>query len=470
MALVEASVRPVATRVADLPAKIGGSPEPHPYLSGVYAPVSEELTLTALKVVGEIPKALDGRYLRIGPNPIAPAAAGYHWFAGDGMVHGLALRDGQALWYRNRWIRSNAVSEALGETPAPGPRHRGVDSVNTNVVGIAGRTWALVEASAYPVELTDTLETKAHNPFDGTLSGSYTAHPHRDPLTGESHAITYDAMAPTEVRHVVLSAESAVIRELPIPVQDGPSIHDCALTSRYVLIFDLPVNFSMQAAMAGALFPYRWNPAHQARVGLLPRSGAADDIIWCDLDPCYVFHTANAYDLPDGRVVVDLIAYDSMFAVSEQGPDAVGRFERWTIDPSARRVQRRVVDSAPQEFPRADERRTGQPYRYAYAAAVGDAGFESSLGTRLYKHDLEAGTRQAHWFGEDRFPGEFVFVPAFADAAEDEGWLIGLVADTCAETTELVILDAQDVEGAPVASVRIPHRVPAGFHGNWLAA
>ncbi|MDB5704595.1 MAG: 9-cis-epoxycarotenoid dioxygenase, partial [Sphingomonas bacterium] len=62
-----------------------------------------------------------------------------------------------------------------------------------------------------------------------------------------------------------------------------------------------------------------------------------------------------------------------------------------------------------------------------------------------------------------------VFVPAHADAGEDEGWLIGLVVDLPHETTDLVIIDARDFAGAPVASIRLPHRVPPGFHGNWVA-
>lgn len=102
------------------------------------------------------------------------------------MVHGVRLQGGRALWYRNRWIRSTAVSQALGEAPAPGPRQRS-DTVNTNVLGHAGKTWALVEAGGYPVELDDDLSTVAHNPFEGSLKGSFSAHPHRDTEIGRAH-------------------------------------------------------------------------------------------------------------------------------------------------------------------------------------------------------------------------------------------------------------------------------------------
>ena len=470
---IETVIRSAVVKGADMVAsynrrRMPRSGEPHPFLSGVHEPMSHETTLTDLAVTGTIPAALDGRYLRIGPNPVDRDPAGYHWFVGDGMVHAIALKDGKALWYRNRWIRSNAVGAALGEAPAPGPRRGHADTVNTNVVEIGGRTWALVEAGSYPVELSETLDDQRYNGFDETLAGSFTAHPHRDPLTGEHHAIAYDPSVPEVVRHIVISPDGKVLREMPVTVEHGPSIHDCAITRRFAIILDLPVTFSMKALLGGHRFPYAWNPAHHARVGLIPRAGDAD-IIWCDVDPCYVFHAANAYDAEDGTVILDVVAYDTMFAESRKGPDASGRFERWTIDPAAKSVNRRVVDKRAQEFPRSDERRLGQPYRYAYTIAVAEDGNDQLIGaTRLYKHDLAAGETRVHEFGDGHFPGEFVFVPASAASPEDTGWLVGLVIDMPNETTDLVILDAADVEAEAVARIRIPHRVPPGFHGNFL--
>jgi carotenoid cleavage dioxygenase len=110
----------------------------------------------------------------------------------------------------------------------------------------------------------------------------------------------------------------------------------------------------------------------------------------------------------------------------------------------------------------------GQPYRYLYASASPTADERVPAGSKLLKHDMEGGARQVHDFGPGRHPGEFVFVPASADSAEDEGWLIGFVVDAEHETTDLVILDARAFEGEPVAAVHLPHRVPPGFHGNWV--
>jgi 8'-apo-carotenoid 13,14-cleaving dioxygenase len=451
--------------------------EVHPYLSGMHAPMRSEVTLEDLTVTGTIPAGLDGRYIRIGPNPIGAVGPNHHWFVGDGMVHGIRIKDGKALWYKNRWLRSLSVSKALGEDPAPGPRRSfmpgsPLDTVNTNVLGHAGRIWALVEASANPVELGEDLETIAHNPFDETLKGSFTAHPHLDPATGEMHAICYDGPVMDEIRHVVIDAHGKVRREEPIKVVNGPSIHDCMITANHVIIFDLPVTFSLDALMSGASFPYQWNPGHRARVGLLPREGRGEDTIWCDVDPCYVFHPANAFERPDGRVVVDVCVHDRMFDGSRTGPESSATpLERWTIDPVAKSVERVVLDPAPQEFPRPDERRIGQPYRYAFTVSLPDPSSPQTMApTRIFKHDLEAGTRQVHDFGPFGIPGEFVFVPKADDAREGEGWLMGYVIDMRRQTTDLVILDAENFEGEPVARVHVPHRIPPGFHGNWIAA
>jgi carotenoid cleavage dioxygenase len=269
------------------------------FLSGIHRPMEVELTLTQLEVRGTIPSALSGRYLRIGPNPADADLARYHWFTGDGMVHGLALSDGKAQWYRNRWIASQVNAAARGTTPAPGPRHGPADTVNTNVVDLAGRTFALVEGGSYPVELSDTLDAQRYDDFGGSLGGSFTAHPHRDPLTGEHHGICYEGRRPNEIRHVVLDRSGMVVREEPIAVEHGPMIHDCAITGRYVVILDLPVTFSLATHLAGQPLPYAWNPTHRARVGLMPRGGDQHAIIWCDVEPAYVFHVANAYDLSD---------------------------------------------------------------------------------------------------------------------------------------------------------------------------
>ncbi len=140
------------------------------YLNDNFAPVAEEITTTHLRVTGAIPRELNGRYLRNGPNPLGPVdPVKHHWFTGAGMVHGVRLSNGRAQWYRNRWVRNAAVVEALGEDVA-GRELAGAN--NTHVIGHAGKTWALVEAGSPPVELSDELDTLGVNAFFWNAGGS----------------------------------------------------------------------------------------------------------------------------------------------------------------------------------------------------------------------------------------------------------------------------------------------------------
>jgi carotenoid cleavage dioxygenase len=449
---------------------LASSRGPQPYLTGLHRPMTDEVSLEALETTGTLPAALAGLYLRIGPNPAEARPIGYHWFTGDGMVHGLRIKDGRAVWYRNRWIRSKAVAAAVGVAAAPGPRAEGPDTVNTNIMAVAGRIFALNEAGAYPVELSADLDHQCYNPFDGTLHGAITAHPHLDPETGERHGVCYQGGVVNQIRHVVIDPSGRVVREEPITVSDGPSIHDSALTRRYIVILDLPVTFSMTSLIAGRRFPYGWSALHAPRIGLLPRGGADADVIWCPVDPAYVFHVANAFDCEDGRVAIDVCAYETMFATASQGPDGRPRgLERWLVDPISRRVEIKSLDPAPQEFPRADERLWGRPYRYLYTLALPPDTTKGHLAaTAIHRHDLETGSRGTRDFGPGRHPGEFVFVPKSPDAAEDDGWLMGLVVDANVERTEFVVLDARAFNGEPQAVVHLPHRIPLGFHAAWI--
>ncbi len=439
------------------------------YLSGNYAPVQEEVTTFDLPVIGELPADLAGRYLRNGPNPLrAVDPATHHWFVGDGMVHGVRLVDGRAAWYRNRYVGSRSLSEARGVADIPGRNWNGsVGGPNTNVGGFAGTTWAMVEAGGCPVELTYELETVGRNDFSGTLPGAFTAHPKLDPDTGELHAVVYAwAEWLDHVQYVVVGADGRVRRTLDIPLPGMTMVHDMSLTQRYAVVYDFPVTVDLDLAFASR-FPFRWNPDHGSRVGLLPREAAgADEITWVDAPLCYSFHPMNAYDDADGGVVIDLCVYDRMFDTDLLGPfgDGFARLERWRIDPAGRTVDVSVVDDTPVEFPRHRGALGTKPYRYGYCASP-------SLGTSwpTLKYDLHTGAREVLDHGPGRSAGEPVFVSRPDPTAEDDGWLITFVHDAGTAGAELVVLDAQDLGRGPVARVVLPQRVPYGFHGNWVS-
>ena len=482
----------------------------NPYLNGNYAPVREEITALDLEITGTVPQYLDGRYLRIGPNPIAdPDPARYHWFVGDGMAHGLRLCDGDAQWYRNRWVRSADVARKLGETWRGGPTNGGFDfAANTNIIGQGGRTLAIVESGARPYELTDELDTVGPSDFCGTLFGGYTAHPKRDPATGELHAVSYNPLRGNIVQYTVTGVDGKVRRTVDIRLKAQTMMHDFSLTEKHVVLYDLPVALDLRGrahtpaakAAAGLLtrvaerhaapdfvlrramrqselgggapsggMPYRWAPERQARVGVMPRDGSASDIRWFEVQPCYVFHPLNAFDVatPDGdSIVLDVVRHSSVFTTGTSLVPGTQTLDRWTIDLATGKVREERLDDTAQEFPRVDERRVGRPHRYGYAVSYTAGSTGISAPDAILKHDLQAKRTQSVAFGPGREPGEFVFVPSGDDVVEDDGVVMGFVYDRSTDRSDLVLLDGQTME--TVATVHLPVRVPHGFHGNWV--
>jgi carotenoid cleavage dioxygenase len=433
------------------------------HLRGNFAPVKEETTTFDLSVQGAIPRSLRGRYVRNGPNPKTGESP--HWFVGDGMLHGVELQEGRAVWYRNRWIRTRKFLE--DEAPRFGPDGRldpTVGVANTHVVAHAGRILALVETS-FPTEVTRELDTVGCFDFGGRLTTGMTAHPKICPTTGELHFFGYSFMPPFLTYHRA-DAGGRLVQSEAIEVPGPTMIHDFAITARYVVFMDLPIVFDIELAMAGTM-PYRWSDEYGARLGVMPRGGTSADVHWVEVAPCYVFHPLNAHEDEHGGIVMDVVRYPQLWRAGESGASSA-YLHRWRIDLGTWRVTERPLDDRAIEFPRLDDRRLGHPHRYGYAVYT-ERGADQSTGTSIIKYDLHTGLSTLHDFGPGRIPAEPVFVPAAEGAVEDEGWLMTYVYDAARDGSDLVILNAADLTDKPVATVSLPRRVPFGFHGSWIA-
>ncbi|MEV5508894.1 carotenoid oxygenase family protein [Streptomyces orinoci] len=438
----------------------------NPYLGGLFAPAREEITAMDLPVTGRVPDALRGRYLRNGPNPLrVDDPAGHLWFSGEGMVHGVRLRDGRAAWYRNRWVRSDEVARQLGEKVLHGPRHLGMDfAPNTHVQEFAGHLLALVEGGSLPYELDPDLYTVGPFDFHGTLPGGLAAHTVIDPRSGELHTVAY-CPAWSYVQYLVAATDGRVRRCVEIPVEGRPMMHDFSLTEHHVLLYDLPVAF---AAGWGSPPAFRWDPRRPARLGLLPREGGAGRVRWLEIEPCYVFHAMNAHER-DGLITVHLVRYDRFFDLTRPAPFRQPAYlERWTVATADGTVRRLELDERPVEFPRVDPRRLTLPHRFGYAVHQPAGEERTGFGTGLLKYDLERGTAEEFPVPPGGDIGEGVFVPAGPGAAEDEGWVLAFAYDPRRAATDLLVLAAQDFTAGPVARIHLPVRVPVGAHGNWI--
>ncbi|MEV4257164.1 carotenoid oxygenase family protein, partial [Spirillospora sp. NPDC049652] len=409
------------------------------WLDGHRAPVPDETTAHDLPVTGVLPAELNGRYLRNGPNP-RPGEPSGHWFTGHGMVHGIRLRDGRAEWYRNRWVRTRRFTDDAPFVRADGTFDLASVQANTHVIAHDGTVYALVEAGL-PYELTPELDTVGPCDFGGLLTTAMTAHPKRDPRTGDLLFFGYGFVPPYLTYHR-LSADGKLVESREVEVPGPTMMHDFAITENHVVWLDLPMVFDLELAGRGGM-PFRWDDSYGARLGVMPRAGDGP-VRWFDVDPCYVFHVGNAYENGRGGVVLTGARYrDADIAAlwgdiggapdpaSSAAASGVSRLHRWTLDPATGRASEEVLDDRDVEFPTHDDGRTGLPHRFLYTVS----------GSSLVKYDLETATSAARDFGGH--VGEAVFVPAEDGRSEDDGRLLTIASDPAG--SRLLVLDAADL-------------------------
>jgi carotenoid cleavage dioxygenase len=469
-----------------------------PFLRGNFAPWRMEGEARDLVVRGELPAELRGTLYRNGPNPQLPPRGAYHWFDGDGMIHAFSLRDGRAD-YRNRWVRTprflaeraagRALLGGLQDLAGSDPSAEGLSrcAANTSVVWHAGRLLALWEAGL-PTEIDPaSLETRGAFDFEGRLvvrrnpelaaalgvsevePGSMTAHPRIDPTTGELLFFGYGALPPHLVFHAV-ARDGRWLRSEPIETPFPSMIHDFPVSSEHVVFPVFPAALDA-GRLAQGLPPVTWEPERGTHVGVMPRRGGPADLVWLRGDPCYAYHFLDTRS-DAARVVLELVRYPvlPLFGAPGEGP---GALTRWHLDLEAGTLKEEALDDLSVEFPRFDERRAGRGARHAFAAGCFDAaerspGASPFLFDAIVHYDLASGARRAHRLPRGSTAGEPVFVPRSPEAAEGEGFLLALVYREGEDRSDLLVLDAQDVEAEPLATVELPHRIPYGFHGHWV--
>jgi carotenoid cleavage dioxygenase len=436
------------------------------HLRGNFAPVTDEVTAFDLPVTGALPPELSGVYVRNGANPVTGESA--HWFLGHGMLHGVRIEGGRARWYRNRYVRTPYLENPeLSRISAEGQVDRLASAANTHVVAHHGRILALEEGS-FPWIVDGELETVGYDDYAGRLTTAMTAHPKVCPNTGELLFFGYHFLPPYLVYHRA-TADGVLVQSEEIAV-GGPTMHhDFAITETRALFMDLPVVFDLQAAMRGTM-PFGWSDDYPARIGVMPRTGTNADVRWFEIEPCYVFHTLNAYD-DGGEVVLDVCRISEMWRDPGQMQGGAGRqtLHRFRLDLASGAAKEETLDERAMDFPRVADARVGRRHRYGYTVHFGAGPDGGPAFAGLLKLDLASGRSWLHAMGPGRSAGEPVFVPAVgADPATDDGYVMCYAHDDTSGKSELVVLDASRFEAAPLARVALPQRVPFGFHGSWI--
>ncbi|MFM6310133.1 MAG: carotenoid oxygenase family protein, partial [Dolichospermum sp.] len=405
----------------------------NPYLQGNFAPINTEITTDTLEVIGELPPELSGMFVRNGPNPQRNPIGQYHWFDGDGMLHGVQFNDGKAT-YKNRYVRTKgwnieheagkAIWTGMLEPPQlDNPYGISKNTANTALVWHNKQLLALWEGGApHHISIPD-LETIGEYTYNDQLVSAFTAHPKVDSVTGEMMFFGY-GFRPPYLQYGIVSSQGELLSTVPIEIPMAVMMHDFAITENYTIFMDLPLTFSMERMQRGE--PMLIFEKHRpSRFGIIPRHGDNSNIRWFECPSCYVFHTLNAYEVGDEVVLIACRMNSTNVLISNDtysDPlEGIPFLHRWRFNLSTGTVTEEQLDDVPGEFPRVNENLLGRKTQYCYLGKIVSG--QNPLFDGVIKYDFENGTSQTHEFGKNRYGGESVFVPSPNATAEDQGWL-----------------------------------------------
>ncbi|XP_039685161.1 carotenoid 9,10(9',10')-cleavage dioxygenase 1 isoform X2 [Medicago truncatula] len=481
----------------------------HHWIAGNFAPVKDETPPTKdLPVKGHLPDCLNGEFVRVGPNPKFSPVAGYHWFDGDGMIHGLRIKDGKAT-YVSHFVRTSRLKQ---EEYFGGCKFMKIGDVKgllgllmvtiqtlreklkildvsygtgTGLVYHNGKLLALSERDKpYAIKVFEDgdLHTLGILDYDKRLDHYFTSHPKLDPYTGEMFTFGY-AQTPPYITYRVISKDGYMYDPVPITISDPIMVHDFAITENYAIFMDLPVYFRPKEMVKNNKLIFSFDSTKKARFGVLPRYAKDDKLIrWFELPNCFIFHNANAWEEEDEVVMITCRLKNlDLDMVSEDVKDKLESFSNelyeMRFNMKTGKASQKKLSAFSIDFPRVNERYTGRKQKYVYGTILdsittGIVKFDLSAKPDFGKTKLEVGgnVHGIYDLGRGTFCSDPIYVPRVpgTDSEEDDGYLIFFVHDENIRKSFVHVIDAKTMSADPVAVVELPQRVPYGFHAFFL--
>lgn len=347
----------------------------------------------------------------------------------------------------------------------PGPMKNGSF---IHIIRHANKYITCLESTLHlPYQVTSELDTIGTWDAQGQLTVGMNAHTKVDPLTGELYYISYSINKPPYLYCGMIDALGVQKFLYPIAIPYPVMMHDFAITQNNIIFFVCPAVIDINAVYEadGKNKLLTWRPDLQTLIGIMPRKGTPKDISWIPTSSFFVYHFMNAYE-EEEVLIIDYIWRDG-FMISHVSKDPSNTLFRMEISKDNKILKNEQLFSNHIEFPRIRETLTGLKYQYGYAAGQKDTnskGFDT-----IYQYDMQNKSTNLHYFGPHCLVGEPVFVPKTGGIRENEGYILAIVFDFERNQNSFIILDGENINKAPIATIQLPQRVPFGLHGSWFS-
>lgn len=468
------------------------------YLKDKFVPVFEEKTIKLEHKEPIFSKIKNNVFAQIGSNPKYTNDEDYHWFDGDGMIHGIYFNNSE-ITYQNKWIQTKrlqteekwkkklyiyfgelkgiqglveilkfSLMQVFGFIPSYGK-----GTANTALLNWNNKIYALHEGDMpYELEINNTefnISTKNRLRYPSIYST--TAHPIVDKQMGRIYMYGYNNYDFSDGNFIfnAFDKDMNLLKQKNITLINNGMTHDVGFTDKYMIIPDMPLKYDVNRIFNEKLPIYFDKEKGITRFGIFDVIDNKEPDWYYFKDNFFIFHFSNVYRRLQGfdifACVMDELYMEDFIDVDNlnnkdhviRGELRLKKIEINTTKNTTKIIENKFLQNLDLEFHyNLDFPMTSLKNKNEVYCTI----FDSSKGyicgyIKINLKNFEYSKPQMFLFGEKEY-GNSEPQPIII---KDKEYLITFTNDENNSYISLI-----NIEKNTNQKIKIPTRIPPGFH------